>query len=155
MAAAIRTEAKRISKKYIAPPYTTDFAIMFLPTEGLYAEALRTRGLMEELQQSQRVMIAGPSTLTAMLSSLQLGFRTLAIEQRSAEVWQLLGAVKNDFTTFGQLLEKTQKKLQEAATSIETASKRSNAITRKLQDVEVLVPSDTQPLLFEENEPEN
>lgn len=128
---------------------------MFLPTEGLYAEALRTRGLMEELQQSQRVMIAGPSTLTAMLSSLQLGFRTLAIEQRSAEVWQLLGAVKNDFTTFGQLLEKTQKKLQEAATSIETASKRSNAITRKLQDVEVLVPSDTQPLLFEENEPEN
>ncbi|MCQ2454045.1 MAG: DNA recombination protein RmuC, partial [Clostridia bacterium] len=145
----------RISKKYIAPPYTTDFAIMFLPTEGLYAEALRTRGLMEELQQSQRVMIAGPSTLTAMLSSLQLGFRTLAIEQRSAEVWQLLGAVKNDFTTFGQLLEKTQKKLQEAATSIETASKRSNAITRKLQDVEVLVPSDTQPLLFEENEPEN
>lgn len=155
MAAAIRTEAKRISKKYIVPPYTTDFAIMFLPTEGLYAEALRTRGLMEELQQSQRVMIAGPSTLTAMLSSLQLGFRTLAIEQRSAEVWQLLGAVKNDFTTFGQLLEKTQKKLQEAATSIETASKRSNAITRKLQDVEVLVPSDTQPLLFEENEPEN
>lgn len=128
---------------------------MFLPTEGLYAEALRTRGLMEELQQSQRVMIAGPSTLTAMLSSLQLGFRTLAIEQRSAEVWQLLGAVKNDFTTFGQLLDKTQKKLQEAATSIETASKRSNAITRKLQDVEVLVPSDTQPLLFEENEPEN
>ena len=128
---------------------------MFLPTEGLYAEALRTRGLMEELQQSQRVMIAGPSTLTAMLSSLQLGFRTLAIEQRSAEVWQLLGAVKNDFTTFGQLLEKTQKKLQEAATSIETASKRSNAITRKLQDVEVLVPSDTQPMLFEENEPEN
>ncbi len=151
----LRTEAKRISKKYIAPPHTTDFAIMFLPTEGLYAEALRTRGLMEELQQSQRVMIAGPSTLTAMLSSLQLGFRTLAIEQRSAEVWQLLGAVKNEFGTFGQLLDKTQKKLQEAANSIESASTRSRAISRKLKNVQVIGTPITEEALFDEGEANN
>ena len=135
---AIRTEAKRISKKYIAPPYTTDFAIMFLATEGLYAEALRSRGLMEELQQQQRILIAGPSTLTALLNSLQVGFRTLAIEQRSSDVWLLLGAVKTEFGRFGDLLDQTQQRLRQAGESIEKAAARTRTINRRLRDVEAL-----------------
>lgn len=142
LCAAIRTEAKRISSKYIVPPYTTDFAVMFLATEGLYAEALRSRGLMEDLQQNQRVLIAGPSTLSALLSSLQVGFRTLAIEQRSAEVWQLLGAVKTEFSRFSDLLDQTQQRLRQAGDTIAKASVRTRAINRRLRDVQAL--SDTQ-----------
>ena len=144
---AIRTEAKRIAKKYIVPPYTTDFAVMFLATEGLYAEALRSRGLMEELQQNQRVLIAGPSTLSALLSSLQLGFRTLAIEQRSAEVWQLLGAVKIEFGRFSDLLDQTQQRLRQAGETIEKASVRTRAINRRLRDVEALSDAQSVKLL--------
>ena len=144
---AIRTEAKRIAKKYIVPPYTTDFAVMFLATEGLYAEALRSRGLMEELQQNQRVLIAGPSTLSALLSSLQLGFRTLAIEQRSAEVWQLLGAVKTEFGRFSDLLDQTQQRLRQAGETIEKASVRTRAINRRLRDVEALSDAQSVKLL--------
>ncbi len=144
---AIRTEAKRISKKYIAPPHTTDFAVMFLATEGLYAEALRSRGLMEELQQNQRVLVAGPSTLSALLSSLQLGFRTLAIEQRSAEVWQLLGAVKTEFGRFSDLLDQTQQRLHQAGETIQKASARTRAINRRLRDVEALGDAQSAKLL--------
>jgi DNA recombination protein RmuC len=144
---AIRTEAKRISKKYIAPPHTTDFAVMFLATEGLYAEALRSRGLMEELQQNQRVLVAGPSTLSALLSSLQLGFRTLAIEQRSAEVWQLLGAVKTEFGRFSDLLDQTQQRLHQAGETIQKASARTRAINRRLRDVEALNDAQSAKLL--------
>ena len=144
---AIRTEAKRIAKKYIVPPYTTDFAVMFLATEGLYAEALRSRGLMEEFQQNQRVLIAGPSTLSALLSSLQLGFRTLAIEQRSAEVWQLLGAVKTEFGRFSDLLDQTQQRLRQAGETIEKASVRTRAINRRLRDVEALSDAQSVKLL--------
>lgn len=133
---AVRTEAKRISGKYIEPPYTTDFAVMFLATEGLYAEALRCRGLMEELQQKYRILIAGPSTLSALLNSLQVGFRTLAIEQRSAEVWQLLGAVKTEFSRFSDLLDQTQQRLRQAGETIEKAAVRTRAINRRLRDVE-------------------
>lgn len=147
LARSIRTEATRISKKYIMPPYTTDFAVMFLSTEGLYAEALRCRGLMEELQQKHRILVAGPSTLTSLLSSLQVGFRTLAIEQRSAEVWQLLGAVKTEFSAFSELLEKTQQRLRQASDSIEKASIKTRKITRRLRDVEALESSASTAML--------
>ncbi len=135
---ALRVEAKRIAGKYIAPPYTTDFAIMFLPIEGLYAEALRARGLTEELQEKYRVTVAGPTTLNALLTSLQVGFRTLAIEKRSGEVWQLLSAVKTEFGKFAGLLEATEKKLQAATESIENASRKTRTIERKLRRVEQL-----------------
>lgn len=149
---ALKNEAKRISSKYIVPPHTTDFAVMFLPTEGLYAEALRCRGLMEELQQKHRVLIAGPSTLSALLSSLQLGFRTLAIEQRSAEVWQLLGAVKTEFGRFCDLLDQTQQRLRQAGDTIEQASVRSRAINRRLRDVEALSASQASELLSDKQD---
>lgn len=135
---ALRTEAKRIAKKYIQPPYTTDFAVMFLATEGLYAEALRCRGLMEELQRQQRVLIAGPSTLSALLNSLQVGFRTLAIEQRSSDVWLLLGAIKTEFGRFSDLLDQTQQRLHQAGETIEKAAVRTRAINRRLRDVEAI-----------------
>lgn len=135
---ALKTEAKRIADKYIAPPYTTDFAIMFLPIEGLYAEALRIRGLTEELQEKMRIVVAGPTTLNALLTSLQVGFRTLAIEQRTGEVWQLLSAVKTEFGKFSLLLENTEKKLHAAAESIESASRKTRTIERKLRQVEAL-----------------
>ena len=144
---AIRVEAKRISQKYIEPPYTTDFAVMFLATEGLYAEALRSRGLMEELQQKYRILIAGPSTLSALLNSLQVGFRTLAIEQRSAEVWQLLGAVKTEFSRFGDLLDQTQQRLRQAGETIEKAAVRTRAINRRLRDVEAIGTGSADDLL--------
>jgi len=144
---SIRTEAKRIAGKYITPPYTTDFAIMFLPTEGLYAEALRCRGLMEELQQKHRILVSGPSTLSALLSSLQLGFRTLAIEQRSAEVWQLLGAVKTEFSRFSDLLDQTQLRLRQAGDTIEKAANKTRAIHRRLRDVEALGTAQSAKLL--------
>ena len=147
LCAAIRTEAKRISQKYIEPPFTTDFAIMFLATEGLYAEALRARGLMDELQQKYRILIAGPSTLTALLNSLQVGFRTLAIEQRSAEVWQLLGTVKTEFGRFSDLLDQTQQRLRQAGETIEKAAVRTRAISRRLRDVEELGPTSARSAL--------
>jgi len=134
----LRVEAKRIAGKYIAPPHTTDFAIMFLPIEGLYAEALRVRGLTEELQEKFRIVVAGPTTLNALLTSLQVGFRTLAIEKRSGEVWQLLSAVKTEFGKFAGLLEATEKKLHAATESIENASRKTRTIERKLRRVEAL-----------------
>ncbi|MCY0881434.1 MAG: DNA recombination protein RmuC, partial [Firmicutes bacterium] len=123
----IRQEAKSIQEKYIMPPQTTDFALLFLPIEGLYAEVLRRQGLWEELQRKYRVVVTGPTTITALLNSLQMGFRTLAIQKRSSEVWQVLGAVKTEFGKFGEILEKTQKKLKEAAHTIENAGTRSRA----------------------------
>ena len=127
-----------IGNKYIDPPNTTDFAILFLPFESLYAEVLRTPGLFESIQREYKIIITGPTTLSALLNSLQMGFRTLAIEKRSGEVWQLLGAVKTEFGNFGGILEKTQKKLQEASNVIEQAGVRSRAIERKLRTVQEL-----------------
>jgi len=136
--ATIKGEAKDIQKKYIDPPNTTDFGIMFLPYEGLYAEVLRRPGLADLIQRTYRVTITGPTTLFALLNSLQMGFRTLAIEKRSSEVWVLLGAVKTEFNRFGTILEKTHKKLQEASNTIEDAAKKSRTIERKLKDVQGL-----------------
>jgi DNA recombination protein RmuC len=143
----LRDEAKQISTKYLGPPHTTDFAILFLPTEGLYAEALRRPGLVESLQRHHRVSIAGPTTLHAMLSSLQMGFRTLALEKRSSEVWRVLGAVKTEFGKFGEVLAKTRKKLEEAQNTIDAASTRTRAMDRQLRDVEALPESETGALL--------
>ncbi|NLE74243.1 MAG: DNA recombination protein RmuC [Actinobacteria bacterium] len=136
--ARIRLAAKDIQAKYINPPKTTDFGLMFLPTESLYAEVLRRPGLAEFLQRECRVVIAGPSTLAALLNSLQMGFKTLAIEKRSSEVWQLLGAVKTQFGQFGVILEKVHKKLDQASTTIEDAARKSRTIERKLRGVEEL-----------------
>jgi DNA recombination protein RmuC len=132
----VRDEARTIAAKYLAPPHTTDFAVLFLPTEGLYAELLRRPGLNERLQREHRVTLAGPTTLLAMLNSLQMGFRTLALEQRSAEVWKILGAVKTEFARFGEVLEKTRKKLHEASQTIESAEVRTRAMARQLRAVE-------------------
>ena len=132
----IRAEAKAIHEKYVEPPRTTDFAVMFLPVEGLYAEVLRIPGLCNALQREYRVVVTGPTTLSALLNSLQIGFRTLAIEKRSSEVWELLGALKTEFGRFGDALAKTKKKLQEAGNTIDQAEVRSRAISRKLSKVE-------------------
>ena len=145
--ARIRAEAKNIHDKYLEPPYTTDFGILYLPTEGLYAEALRRPALLETLQRDYRVNIAGPTTLAALLNSLQMGFRTLAIQQRSGEVWTLLGAVKTEFRKFGDVIEKVQKKIEEAGKAIEGAQVRSRAIERKLKKVEELPAGETSVLL--------
>lgn len=145
----IRAEAREIYEKYLDPPHTTDFAIMFLPTESLYAEVIRRPGLIEEIQRNYRVNITGPNTMAAFLNSLSMGFRTLAIQKRSSEVWTLLGAVKTEFSKFGQALEKTQKKLREASNTIEKAAGKSRMIERKLKDVEQL-PSQQASELFEE-----
>ena len=143
----LRLEAKTIREKYVAPPHTTEFAILFVPTEGLYAEALRRPGLMEALQREYRVTLAGPTTLLATLTSLQMGFRTLALEQRSAEVGEVLGAVKTEFGKFGDVLTKTRKKLKEATDTIDDAQTRTNVMTRKLKSVESLSESRAQALL--------
>jgi len=143
----IKNEAKTIREKYLDPPATTDFAIMYLPTEGLYAEIIRRAGLCEVLQRDYRVVVAGPTTLVALLNSLQMGFRTLAVEQRSSEVWKLLGAVKTEFGRFGDLLDKTHRKLQEASTTIENATKKSRTIEKKLKKVEDLPTSDSAGIL--------
>ncbi|GLQ86569.1 DNA recombination protein RmuC [Dyella flagellata] len=145
----IRDEAKSIRGKYIAPPATTDFAILFLPTEGLYAEIIRRPGLFDSLQREQRIIVAGPTTLSAILNSLQMGFRTLAIQQRSSEVWQLLGAVKNEFGKFGDVLKMVRKKLDEASKHIDSTAVRTRAIERKLRDVETLPGEQAQQLLGE------
>ena len=134
----IRTEARRIRDKYLSPPATTDFALMFLPTEGLYAEVVRRAGLVDELQRECRVVLAGPTTLCALLNSLQMGFRTFAVEQRTSEVWAVLGAVKTEFGKFGDVLAKTKQQLQSVSNSLDTAEVRSRAIVRKLRDVEEL-----------------
>jgi DNA recombination protein RmuC len=143
----VREEAKRIRTKYVAPPHTTDFAILFLPTEGLYAEVIRRPGLSDQLQRDHRVTVAGPTTLTALLNSLQMGFRTLAIEKRSSEVWQVLGAVKTEFGKFGAVLEKTRKQLDTVRNSIDNAGVRTRAIERKLRGVETLGGEETEKLL--------
>jgi DNA recombination protein RmuC len=144
---AVRLEAKTICEKYVAPPQTTDFAILFLPTEGLYAEVMRRPGLADDLQRSLRVTIAGPSTLSALLNSLQLGFRTLALEKRSSEVWQVLGAVKTEFGKFGDVLAATKQTLERAAKNIENAEVRSRQMARKLKSVEAL-PSEAAQLML-------
>ena len=145
--ARLKAEARTIREKYIAPPHTTDFGILFLPTESLYAEALRRPGLVEALQREHRITLAGPTTLLATLTSLQMGFRTLALEQRSTEVWQVLGAVKSEFAKFGEVLAKTKKKLDEASHSIDQAATRTRAMTRTLREVESLPDHRVQQLL--------
>ncbi|HKT26910.1 DNA recombination protein RmuC [Dyella sp.] len=145
----VRDEAKSIRAKYVAPPTTTDFAILFLPTEGLYAEIIRRPGLFDNLQREQRVIVAGPTTLSAILNSLQLGFRTLAIQKRSSEVWQLLGAVKSEFGKFGDVLTMVRKKLDEASKHIDKTAIRTRAIERKLRDVETMPGEQAQQLLGE------
>ncbi|MEZ5031147.1 MAG: DNA recombination protein RmuC [Saprospiraceae bacterium] len=139
----VKTMARDIREKYIAPPHTTDFGVLFLPIEGLYAEVVRHPGLMEELQRDQRILIAGPTNLAAFLNALQMGFRSIAIEQRSSEVWKTLGAVKAEFGKFGDVLALTRKKLQEATNVIDKADVRTRAIERKLRDVEELPGTDS------------
>jgi DNA recombination protein RmuC len=143
----IKAEAKNIRDKYIEPPHTTDFGILFLPTEGLYAEVLRRPGLADALQRDFRVTVAGPTTIAAILTSLQMGFRTLQIEKRSSEVWNVLRAVKTEFGKFGDVLGKVQKKLEEAGNVIDAAHRRTRAMDRKLRDVEGLPPAEAQALL--------
>lgn len=135
---AVSKFAKDIHDKYVEPPYTTDFAIMFLPTESLYCEVLRNSTICEEISQKYRVVISGPTTFIALLNSLQMGFRTLAIEKRSSEVWKLLGTVKSEFGKFGDLLDKTNKKLQEISNTMELASRKTRTIENKLKKVEAL-----------------
>jgi len=146
---SVKKSAKDIRDKYINPPVTTDFAILFVPTEGLYAEILRRTGLFESLQRDYKITVVGPTNLVAFLSSLQMGFRTLAIEKRSSEVWEILGAVKTQFNTFGDILEKTKKKLQQATNDIDRAGVRSRAIERKLRTVHTLPQEQTIELLGE------
>jgi DNA recombination protein RmuC len=143
----IRLEAKSISEKYIEPPYTTDFAILFLPTEGLYAEVLRRPGLMESLQREHRITLAGPTTLLAMLSSLQMGFRTLALEKRSSEVWQVLGAVKTEFGKFGGMLDKARSQTETVLKTLTDADVRTRAMGRVLKQVEALPDDQSAKLL--------
>jgi DNA recombination protein RmuC len=132
----LKSEAKDISTKYLDPPATTDFAVLFLPLEGLYAEVLNTPGLVDELQRTYRVVVAGPTTLTALLNSLHMGFKTLAIQKRSSEVWQILGSVKTEFSRFGELLDKTKKRLDLASGDLDLAYRRTERIQRKLVSVE-------------------
>lgn len=143
----LKNEARSIHEKYVSPPDTTDFALLYLPIEGLYAEALRRPGLAETLQREWRVSLSGPTTLAAMLNSLQMGFRTLAIEQRSAEVWAVLGAVKTEFGKFGEALAQTKKKLDEASNSISKAETRTRQLSRKLKSVEALPAGDAEQLI--------
>ena len=132
----LKAEAKKISSKYISPPYTADFAVMFLPVEGLYAEAIQYPDLVESIQRDDRVVLAGPGTLSAMLNALQMGFRTMAIEKRSSEVWQLLGEIRTDFNRFAEILEATRHRLDQAGESIDSAVSRTKTIRKKLSDLE-------------------
>jgi len=150
--ARLRVEAKRIRDKYIDPPHTTDFALLFLPTEGLYAEVVRRAGLVDELQRQHRVVLTGPTTLAALLNSLQMGFRTLAVQQRTSEVWTVLGAVKTEFGKFGDVLARTRQQLQTVTNSLDSAEVRSRAIVRKLRDVESLPETQARELLSEEGD---
>jgi DNA recombination protein RmuC len=157
----VREEAKRIRSKYVVPPHTVDFAILFLPTEGLFAEVLRRPGLFESLQREHHITVAGPTTLAAILTSLKAGFRTLAIEKRSSEVWQLLGAVKTEFGKFGMVLDKVKKNLDQASNQIDATGVRTRAIERKLRGVETApgevvqqLLGDDVPTLDDSDEPE-
>ena len=141
------TKFKDINSKYIDPPQTTDFAIMFLPTEGLYSEVLRFPGLGEKLQNEYRVTVAGPTTLSALLNSLRMGFRTLAIEKRSSEVWTILAAVKTEFGKFGEILARVKKQLDTASNTIDQTSVRTRSMERKLREVEELPAKDSIELL--------
>jgi DNA recombination protein RmuC len=143
----IRTEAKSIAESYLAPPHTTDFAILFLPTEGLYAEVLRRPGLMDTLQRDYRVTLAGPTTLLAMLNSLHMGFRTLALEHQASEVWKVLGAVKTEFERYGDWVEKVREQVQKAADTLDRADTRSRQMRRALKNVEALPEGEAQALL--------
>ncbi len=145
--ARIKLEAKSIAEKYLQPPHTTDFAVMFLPTEGLYAEVLRRPGLMEALQREHRVTLAGPTTLMAMLNSLQMGFRTLALEKRSSEVWQVLGAVKTEFGKFGDVLAKVRNQTQTVLNTLDQAQTRTNVLNRHLRQVDALPDEQAQAML--------
>ena len=147
LAQAVRVQAYAIHHKYVVPPYTTDIAVMFLPTEGLYAEVLRIPGLAEELQNHARVMVAGPTTLAALLSSLRVGFQTLAIEKRATEVWNVLRAVKTEFGKFGGVLGKLRKQLERATRTIDFADQRSRAMERRLREVEALPDREAMELL--------
>jgi DNA recombination protein RmuC len=149
---AIRTQAKSISEKYVIPPHTTDFAVMFLPTEGLYAETIRRAGLVDLLQREHRVVLAGPTTFTALLNSLQMGFRTLAIEKRSSEVWKILSAVKGEFGKFATVLERASGQLDTVQNSIKAAGVRTRAIERQLKGVETLPDAEAPKLLDEDDE---
>ncbi len=158
----VKEEAKRINEKYIFVPKTTDFAVMYLPIEGLYAEVLRMPGLTEMLQQTYKIVVCGPTTLSALLNSLQLGFKSLTIEKRSSEVWNLLSVFKREFSKFVELLAKTQKKLDEASNTIEFATKKSRTIERKLKDVATLdgdmqnqILQDDDTKLLEDNQGED
>jgi DNA recombination protein RmuC len=145
--AHVRVEARCIREKYIAPPHTTDFGLLYLPTEGLYAEVLRRPGLVDSLQRDQRVVVVGPTTLAALLNSLQMGFRTLAIQKRSSEVWKVLGAVKTEFAKFGDTLDKVKKKLDETSDTIEDAAHRSRQLEKKLRKVEALPAAEANAML--------
>jgi DNA recombination protein RmuC len=147
LAQRVRDDAKQIRSKYISVPSTTDFGLMFLPTEGLYAEVARQPGLLDDLQREHRVVVAGPTTLGAILTSLQMGFRTLAVEQRSSEVWQLLGAVKTEFGQFGDVLAKTHEQLQRAAKTIDSAAGRTRKIERQLRSVQTMPAESARTLL--------
>ncbi len=148
----IKLEAKKIRDKYIDPPNTTDFGILYLPTEGLYAEVLRRPGLCDQLQRDHRVTVAGPTTISAVLNSLQMGFRTLAVEKRASEVWTLLGNVRNEFGKFGDILDKTQDKLRQASNQIESAVKKTRTIERKLKKVQEIPTQKDSELLADDIE---
>ncbi|MBA4251000.1 MAG: DNA recombination protein RmuC [Chlorobiaceae bacterium] len=150
----IKTEAKSIAEKYLDPPNTTEVALMFLPVESLYAEVLRRPGFFEKIQNDYKVIITSPTTITAILNGLQMGFKSLAIQKRSSEVWNLLGEVKTEFTKFGDILDKTQKKLLEASNTIDDAAKRSRAIERKLKNVQELPAAENKLLLTPDNDQE-
>ena len=147
---AVRMHARRMSEKLIAPPYTSDYGVLFLSSEGLYAEVLRISGLAERIQSESRMVIAGPTTFAALLQSLQMGFRSLAIEQRTEEIMALLGAVRTDFSGFAGLLSRTQKRLRQASETIETAQRHSESIARRLSDVGELPDDQTRALLGED-----
>jgi DNA recombination protein RmuC len=147
METRIRQEAKSIAESYLAPPHTTDFAILFLPIESLYAEVLRRPGLMDSLQRDYRVTLAGPTTLLAMLNSLHMGFRTLALEQQASEVWKVLGAVKTEFERYGDWVAKVREQVQKAADTLDRADTRSRQMRRALKNVEALPDVEAQALL--------
>lgn len=149
----LRAEARKIASKYISPPHTADFAVMFLPVEGLYAEAIQSPELVESIQRDDRVVLAGPGTFSAMLNALQMGFRTMAIEQRSGEVWKLLGEIKTDFARFAETLEATRRRLEQAGESIDSAVSRTRTIRRKLSGLETL-PAAGEPLPQDGGNPE-
>jgi DNA recombination protein RmuC len=145
---AVRAQAKSICEKYVHPPHSTDFAIMYLPTEGLFAEVARRPGLCSDIQATHRVMLTGPTTLAALLTSLQMGFRTLAIEKRSSEVWQVLGAAKAEFRKYGEVWNKLERQLETAKKTVEEAGRRTRAVERTLRDVETIEQTGIDTLLL-------